>query len=98
MSTFWQARIACRGKPTWAREDLPIERRVPETFLFALKKQLVEWGYSKQEVKVDRMALTLSVDGGVVATAAVKENKFSIDFDLDWALWEAFAIARSWQH
>ena len=41
-SAFWKARLEYGGKLTWSRPDLPLEQRVPESFLFALRKQLME--------------------------------------------------------
>ena len=35
--------------------DLPIEVRAPETFLFDLKKKMVEWGYSEVHLWVDKV-------------------------------------------
>jgi hypothetical protein len=87
VTKFWKARIIYGGQLTWSKEDLPIERRVPETFLFALKKQFLEWKYEKFEVRVDKMKQTLAVDGTVVVRAWVNDKKFGLTWDPEWEAW-----------
>ena len=49
------------GKVVWAKTDLPIFVRCPLSFLLGLRWQLLKWGYTKSEVKVDDKSLRLSV-------------------------------------
>ena len=88
---FWRARVEYGGKMTWSREDLPIERRVPESFLFGLKKVLLEWDYTKEEMHVNRDKATLSVDGTIIVKAAVTDNALVLNWDKDWESWEEFS-------
>ena len=41
------------GKVIWANTDLPKENRTVESFLFGLKKQLVEWGFTRASVRAE---------------------------------------------
>ena len=85
---YTRARISHGGQIAWSRPDLPIERRVPETFLFALKKQLVAWEYTKQEVRVDTDQLTLKIDGEVIVQASVKDKELELIWEPTWLAWD----------
>ena len=71
-----QARVEqAEGQTVWAKADKPLEKRVAATFLFGLKKTLVEkWGYSKTIVWVDEEKLTLKVRGELVVTVQVVQE------------------------
>ena len=87
VAKFWKARIIYGGQPTWSKEDLQIERRAPETFLFALKKQFIESKCEKYEASVDKMKQTLAVDGTVVVRAWVDDKRFGLASDPEWEAW-----------
>ena len=76
MTKLRQARVEqAEGQTVWAKADKPLEKRVAATFLFGLKKTLVEkWGYSKTIVWVDEEKLTLKVGGELVVTAQVVQE------------------------
>ena len=77
------------GKAVWAKNDLPISQRCPLTFLLGLRWQLLQWGYTRREVKVDDKLQTLSVDGQTVAEAKVINDKLDIKWlDGTWMRWE----------
>ena len=57
----------------WAKPDLPVDKRVPATFLFGLKKVLVGWGLNKQCAWVDEDKLTLKAGEELVVTASVAQ-------------------------
>jgi hypothetical protein len=77
------------GKAVWAKNDLPISQRCPLTFLLGLRWQLLQWGYTRREVKVDDKLQTLSVDGQTVAEAKVINDKLDIKWlDETWMRWE----------
>ena len=50
---MWKSNFKIGDKTVWSRPDLPIDQRVPQAFLFALKKQLLQWNYTKEECYVD---------------------------------------------
>ena len=79
------------GKATWSMADQPLERRVPETFLFSLKKQLVAWDFSRQQIRVCTDRLTLEVDGTCVVSACVKDKSLILDWDPAWLAWSDFS-------
>ena len=63
IATFNAQRLTNAGKSSFMNPDLPIGRRAPKSFLFGMKRLLVEWGeYQKNSLHVDTDALTLSVD------------------------------------
>eukprot|EP00972_Heterocapsa_arctica_P051057 7505817-Heterocapsa_arctica.AAC.1 len=53
----------------WARPDLPLEVRIPETVLFAFKRTLVEWGFARSIVRVDTDAANVKVGGELALSA-----------------------------
>ena len=55
----------------WATADLPVERRVPESFLRGLKKLLVGWGC--KPVRYDTDTLIFKAGQELVVTICVKE-------------------------
>ena len=76
------------GQDVWCKKDLPIERRVPLSFLLSLRWQLNQWGFTKQEVKVTEEDLTLTVGAVPVVKAAVSENKLKVAWiDKGWENW-----------
>ncbi|CAK0837227.1 unnamed protein product [Prorocentrum cordatum] len=50
------------GQP-WANIDLPFGKRTAENALFAFKHMLVDWGYGKKEVEVDKDRQILQAAG-----------------------------------
>ena len=68
--------------------DLPIQARVPKSFLFAFKRLLVEWEFSKGSIYVDTSAQILSVEGKLVVMAEVKDYEMGLQwFSPAWSDW-----------
>ena len=76
------------GNPVWARPDLPIEKRVPEGFLFGFKRQLVEWGFQRSIVRIDTDALNMKVGSELAVTAGVANGRLQCQWHGAWATWE----------
>ena len=90
---FRQAKLENLGEKVWAKPDKPVEKRVPEMFLFGLKKTMVQtWGWNKFAVWVDEAELTLKAEGELVVTASVVEGsgskKLVCDWNGEWATWQ----------
>lgn len=79
MTKFWKARFECN-----------VERRVPETFLVGLKKQLVAWGYAKEEIRVFA-PISLQIDGAAVVKTGVIDKALVLHWQDEWASWKEFA-------
>ena len=67
------------GKQVWAKPDQPFDNRAVESFLFGTKKQLMEWGYSKQQVWVDTSDASVSVDGAKVMRGNVSAGNLAFN-------------------
>ena len=77
------------GKTVWAKKDLPIQIRSPLSFLLGLRWQLLQWGFSRSEIKVDDTLRTLSVGGGSVVEVNVIDDKLDITWlDDTWLHWD----------
>ena len=73
----------------YAKVDKPIEIRTAEGTLFAIKRLLIEWGFSKSCVKIDTESSTLSVAGKTILSVAV--DNYALIFkwcDGDWEKWD----------
>ena len=60
---FDKGQFKIADKPIWSKRDLPLEARVPKSFLLGLRHHLTQWDFTKREVKVDEVGKTLSVAG-----------------------------------
>ena len=89
LSAWEQAQPQYNGHKVWCNEDRPMEHRACLSFLLGLRRQLCNWGYSKSAIRVDDNALTISVGGSEVASAAAHEGKMKIQWlDSAWEKWE----------
>eukprot|EP00959_Pyramimonas_sp_CCMP1952_P239454 5004542-Pyramimonas_sp.AAC.1 len=61
VSILGRAQLKHQENMIWTRPDQPLEKRVPESFLFGLRKTFLGWGYSKSEVRVDTVEQKLKV-------------------------------------
>ena len=53
VQTIKEKNMKLKDKFVWSNPDRPAHIRAPNTFLFALKKLLVSWGFGKRSVYVD---------------------------------------------
>ena len=88
ISSVRQTQKGPSAKP-WAKIDLPIDRRTAESTLFALKRMLVDWGYSKKGVYVDKEECVLTVDGDEILKTEVENFVLKIRcLKGEWEQWE----------
>ena len=71
----------------WAKPDLPVEVRAPESYLFGLKKVLVGWGFAKACVRVDTAERNLKVGGELVVSTSVVGGRLRHAWHGSWATW-----------
>jgi hypothetical protein len=74
----------------WSKKDLPLETRVPVSFLLGLRWQLAEWkSLPKSQIKVDDENFTMKIGRVPVMSATVIDNKLQIRWlDPAWENWE----------
>jgi hypothetical protein len=78
----------------WAKIDQPLDIRTGENTLFAFKRMLVDWGYNKGCIFVDREARTLSVAGTKVLEVVIEENALKMKWcNGEWESWEDLQAA-----
>ena len=68
----------------WSNPDLPTDVRAPETFLFDLKKMLVEWGYTRESVWVDKPKKTISLGGKMILGVTMDQLEMQLTFGPAW--------------
>ena len=84
---FRAAYLQRDGKHVWAKADLPIDKRVPEQYLFGLKRVLVNWGFNKGIVRVDTSSASLAVAGEQLVVSTVVAGKLHNAWFGAWAGW-----------
>eukprot|EP00959_Pyramimonas_sp_CCMP1952_P150475 3149252-Pyramimonas_sp.AAC.1 len=87
VNAFGKSQIKHSSNTVWTRADQPIEKRVPESFLFGLRKQFLEWGYSKGEVRVDTTECNLTVAKDPVVAVSTVNGAIQISWKGPWANW-----------
>ena len=85
-----EAQLKCGEKQVWANEDLALETRVPEGFLFGCKELLVGFGYKRQIIHVDTDKQELKINGQIVISATVNCSILKIDYHGDFTEWDEF--------
>ena len=68
----------------WYAPDKPFEHRVKSSFLFAIRKQLLEWGFEKRCLWVDTDKFEITWSGELVAAAVLQDGKFETQFGEGW--------------
>ena len=69
--------------------DLPIESRVPRSFLFKFKKLLTDCLFNRSSVYVDPDLGTISVEGLPILKVVVQEFELKLEWLADaWKEWE----------
>ena len=77
-------------KKTWAKPDQPIDVRTSESVLFAVKRMLVTWGYSKACLNVNLGSSSLEVAGTSIVKVKVKDFSLDLEWaDGEWERWDA---------
>ena len=67
------AKLPVGENEVWCQKDLPLDKRVPLSFLLGTRRQLIDWGYSKQKVKVKDEDNALAIGGATVLKALVHD-------------------------
>ena len=81
---FRSNKLILGGNAIWAKEDLPLEERIPQSFLFGLKKLMIGWGYEKMAVWVDLSKNQLLVGTDIVIALTVEGKELKTDIAKDW--------------
>ena len=75
----------------WCKKDLPLDRRVPLSFLLGTRRQLISWGFTKSNVRVQEESNTLTVAGQPVMKAFVSGSTLKLDWiNQEWKNWTEF--------
>jgi hypothetical protein len=72
----------------WCDFEFPLEKRVCDSFLNDLRKQLREWEYPKECIEVNKDLGHIKVGGTIVAKVEVKNSEFGVKWDSQWETWE----------
>ena len=70
----------------WAKADLPIETRVQQGVLFAIKKYMVSWGYAQKAVWVDTEKLILQIGTDIVIQVRIIDKNLDVQIQPGWEL------------
>ena len=88
ITAMMKKRPLCKGKTTWCKHDQPILKRAPLSFLFGLKKELVNWDVPKACTYIDEESATMQVEGAPVLHVCSKEGQLKLNWlDDAWAKW-----------
>ena len=75
----------------WCKKDLPLEKRVPLSFLLGLRRQLIAWGFARSKVRVKEENNSLSVGGSQILTASIEANRLTLEWTREeWKDWVEF--------
>ena len=66
----------------WSNADLPSDVRIPEHFLFGLKKILVSWGYENVWVKKETKSILLGKE--LILSVSLENMKMQLAFGTFW--------------
>ena len=98
VSVFGKAQIKHQGNAVWTRPDLPIEKRVPESFLFGLRKVFLEWKYTKEEIRVDTHNHIFKVASEPVVQATISNDQLKLHWYGAWGTWDDLTNSSELQH
>ena len=79
ITAMMKQRPRCKGKPTWCKHDQPILKRAPLSFLFGLKKELVNWDIPKACTYIDEESATMQVEGAPVLHVCSKKGELKLN-------------------
>ena len=87
------AKIQKGDEEVYCKKDLPLEQRVPLSFLLGLRRQLITWGFTKRKPRVNEYSNTLTVGGGnPVLKVTVGGNRLVLEWmSQDWKDWKELA-------
>ena len=72
----------------WCKKDLPLDRRVPLSFLLGTRRQLLNWGFTKSNVRVQEETNTLTVAGQPIVKAVVSGSILKLEWiNQEWKNW-----------
>ena len=71
----------------WSAPSLPLDRRIPQSFLFAFKRLLLSWEFNKAAVRVNTDETSLKVEGKFVCKAEAHDHKLRISWNPEWESW-----------
>ena len=78
-----------KGERIWCKKDLPLEQRVPLSFLLGLRRQLITWGFTKRKPRVEEESNTLTVGGNPVVKVTVDDNRLALQWmSQEWKDWK----------
>ena len=60
------------GVKIWSAPDRPLEIRAQTSFLFSLKKELIEWGFARASLWVDEENFVLVWNGDLVTQTQIR--------------------------
>ena len=74
----------------WATQDLPVPIRARKLFLMGLRWQLIQWGFVKQEIKIDDDFNTMHIGSLLVVRVTNKDDSLQCTWADTWADWTEF--------
>ena len=83
------AKLQIGEEAIWCKRDLPLNQRVPKSFLLGLRRQLITWGLTGSNIRVKDDNHTVTVEGNPVLKATVAANRLTLEWmSQDWKDWK----------
>ena len=73
--------------PQWVKPDLPVFVRAPHSFLFSLKRILVDWNFNKSIVRIDTETNAMKVYDKQILKVTVVEGEMMYEWEEEWRVW-----------
>ena len=84
-------RLKVKDDNVWCKKHAPAGVRLPKSFLFALKKQLVDWQFNKSAIYVNELTSTMEVEGKCILEVASMDGKLELTWrSKEWEEWSDF--------
>ena len=75
--------------PPCCKKDLPLETRCPLSILLGLRRQLINWGFSRRAIRVSDDNLTMTIDRKPILTATTCSDQVRLEWlDQTWKEWK----------
>ena len=86
VDNFRQLKLKIEDEKLWPAEDLPIDVRVPEHFLFGVKKLLGSqtWGYNIEKLWVNKKTKTISLGREEILSVTLEDSKMKLTYGAFW--------------